>query len=81
MADPTLEAPVLARIQRLVADEHELRNKRSLNASEKEQLEATEVELDQCWDLLRQRRALREMGQSPNAAHIRPAGVVEKYKG
>ena len=81
MEDPTLEAPVFAKIQRLVADEHGLRNKRSLNASEKEQLAATEVELDQCWDLLRQRRALREMGQSPNDAHIRPADVVEKYKG
>ena len=81
MDDPTLEAPVFAKIQRLVAEEHELRNKRALNASEKEQLEATEVELDQCWDLLRQRRALREMGQSPNNAHVRPTNVVEKYEG
>jgi uncharacterized protein DUF2630 len=81
MEDPTLEAPMFAKIQRLVAEEHELRSKRSLNAAEKEQLAAAEVELDQCWDLLRQRRALREMGQSPADAHVRPAEVVEKYEG
>jgi hypothetical protein len=39
-----------------------------------------EVELDQCWDLLRQRRARREFGQDPNDARVRPASVVERYK-
>ena len=81
MDDPAREAPVLARIQRLVADEHALRNKASLNAAEKDQLAAMEVDLDQCWDLLRQRRALREMGRSPAGAQVRPAEVVEKYEG
>jgi hypothetical protein len=38
------------------------------------------VELDQCWDLLRQRRALRDAGQDPNRARVRPASVVEKYE-
>jgi hypothetical protein len=38
------------------------------------------VELDQYWDLLRQRRALREFGADPDRAHLRPASVVEKYK-
>jgi hypothetical protein len=81
MDDPAREAPVLARIQRLVADEHTLRNKASLDQVEKDQLAALEVDLDQCWDLLRQRRALREMGRSPDAAHARPPDVVEKYEG
>jgi hypothetical protein len=81
MEDATREAPVLARIQRLVAEEHALRNKETLSPVEKDQLAAVEIDLDQCWDLLRQRRALREMGRSPDAAHVRPAGVVEKYEG
>jgi len=81
MEDLTQEAPVLQRIQRLVAEENVLRTKPSLDASEKEQLAAAEVELDQCWDLLRQRRALRETGLSPAGAHVRPAEVVEKYEG
>jgi hypothetical protein len=81
MEDAAREAPVLARIQRLVAEEHTLRSRSSLNDLEKDQLSAIEVDLDQCWDLLRQRRALREFGQSPDAAHVRPAEVVEKYEG
>jgi len=43
-------------------------------------LEETKVELDQCWDLLRQRDARREFGQDPNEAKIRPASVVERYQ-
>ncbi len=39
------------------------------------------VELDQCWDLLRQRRALREFGRDPGEAEVRPPSVVEKYTG
>ena len=81
MVDSTQEAPVLTHIQRLVAEEHALRNKGSLSAVEKEQLAALEIDLDQCWDLLRQRRALREFGGSPSEAHVRPADVVEKYEG
>lgn len=81
MEEKSAEAPVLSRIQRLVAEEHNLRNKSTLNAAEKDQLAVIEVDLDQCWDLLRQRRALREFGQSPDAAHVRPAEVVEKYEG
>jgi hypothetical protein len=81
MEEKGAENPVLSRIQRLVAEEHNLRNKPTLNAAEKDQLAVIEVDLDQCWDLLRQRRALREFGQSPDAAHVRPADVVEKYEG
>jgi hypothetical protein len=39
-----------------------------------------EVQLDQCWDLLRQRRARRDAGQDPDAAEVRPEGVVEHYQ-
>jgi len=81
MEEQSVEAPVLSRIQRLVAEEHNLRNKSALNEAEKDQLVSIEVDLDRCWDLLRQRRALREFGQSPDAAHVRPAEVVEKYEG
>jgi len=81
MEDAAGDAPVLVRVQRLVAEEQALRNKASLDPSEKQELAALEVDLDQCWDLLRQRRALREMGQSTAAAHVRPAAVVEKYEG
>jgi len=38
------------------------------------------VGLDQCWDLLRQRRALREAGRDPSAAHVREPEVVERYE-
>jgi hypothetical protein len=43
-------------------------------------LQEIKVELDQCWDLLRQRDARREFGQDPNKAKVRPASVVERYK-
>ena len=43
-------------------------------------IDALKVELDQCWDLLRQRRALREFGRDPDQAAVRPAAVVEKYE-
>jgi hypothetical protein len=81
MEETSTEASVLSRIQRLVADEHNLRNKPALDEAEKDQLASLEIDLDRCWDLLRQRRALREFGQSPDAAHVRPAEVVEKYEG
>jgi hypothetical protein len=43
-------------------------------------LEKVKVELDQCWDLLRQRRALRDFGLDPNKAEVRPPQVVENYE-
>jgi hypothetical protein len=72
---------VLTHIQRLVAEEHRLFERGSLDATEARRLAAVQVELDQCWDLLRQRRALRETGHPANEAHVRPASVVEKYEG
>jgi hypothetical protein len=61
--------------QRLRADEVG----RGLSDEEREQLRATEVELDRLWDLLRQRRARREAGLDPDEATERPADTVEGY--
>ena len=68
---------VLAHIQRLVAEEHRLQQAPDGG----KRLTDVQVELDQCWDLLRQRRALRETGGDPSQAHARPAEVVKKYIG
>lgn len=51
-----------------------------LEAAEQQRLEAVRVELDQCYDLLRQRRARREAGLDPDAAHVRSRDVVEHYQ-
>jgi len=70
-------------IEQLVSEEHDLYDRvgeGGLNADEHNRLESIKVSLDQCWDLLRQRRALRESGQDPEAAHVRPAEVVERYE-
>jgi Protein of unknown function (DUF2630) len=81
MEDQANDAGVLKHIQELIAEEHGLFQKRSLDAGEHRRLSAVEVELDQCWDLLRQRRALRETGRDEGEARVRPANVVEKYLG
>jgi hypothetical protein len=72
---------ILHHIQRLVDDEHRLLAKGGLDEHEKAALDRTKVELDQCWDLLRQRRARREFGKNPDDAGVRSATVVEKYEG
>jgi len=81
MADQLNEATVLNHIQKLVGEEHQLFERASLDDVETRRLAAIQVELDQCWDLLRQRRALRETGRDANEAHVRPPEVVEKYVG
>jgi hypothetical protein len=74
---------ILAEVNLLVAEERELRAKvqhREIDETEEHQrLRAVEVQLDQCWDLLRQRRALRETGQDPDQAQVRPPDQVEGY--
>jgi hypothetical protein len=75
------EHKVLAHIQDLVAEEHRLLGQTELAPAEHDRLAHVQVELDQCWDLLRQRRALRETGGDPEQAHIRPPDIVEKYVG
>jgi hypothetical protein len=80
MADQDLDRPVRNHIEHLVKEEHRLREAKSLSDPDHKRLEAIQVELDQCWDLLRQRRALREFGDDPDQARVRPADVVEKYE-
>jgi len=71
------------RIEELVAEEHELYDRAaqgSLSESEHRRLDSIKVGLDQCWDLLRQRRALREAGRDPGVANVRDPDVVERYE-
>jgi hypothetical protein len=80
MSDQNLDAPARKHIEDLVKEEHRLRAEDSLSPADHHRLEAIQVELDQCWDLLRQRRALREFGRDPDQARVRPAGIVENYE-
>lgn len=77
----TTDQTVLRHIEQLVAEEKALYHKGAISDSEKERLTALNVELDRYWDLLRQRRALREFGRNPDDAEVRPARTVENYKG
>ena len=78
---------IAGRIEKLVAEEKELRRREQADRQDEEGLEADrermralEVELDRCWDLLRQRRAKEEFGQDPDEAAARDAGTVENYR-
>ena len=75
----------LSRINKLVAEEKALREQLQhgeiSESEENKRLRQLEIELDQCWDLLRQRRALRETGGDPREAAVRPADEVEGYLG
>ena len=81
MTQHTTDETVLAHIERLVTEEKKLYAKGEVSDSERERLGQINVELDRCWDLLRQRRALREFGRNPDDAEVRPAKTVENYKG
>jgi Protein of unknown function (DUF2630) len=74
------DSKVLQRIMKLVEMEKSLYSKSDLNADEKQRLHHLEVELDQCWDLLRQRRALQDVGKNPDEAKVRPPDIVENYE-
>jgi hypothetical protein len=70
-------------IEQLVSEEHQLWNRESSGQAsddDRRRLEAVKVSLDQCWDLLRQRRALREDGGNPDDAQVRNESVVENYR-
>jgi hypothetical protein len=74
---------ILNRINQLVQEEHDLLSQEEqgeITDPGNERMRALEVTLDQCWDLLRQRRARREFGADPDEAHVRSAEVVEHYK-
>jgi hypothetical protein len=74
---------IVARINKLVEEEHQLEQThvgRGLSPPDTERLRSLEVQLDQCWDLLRQRRARREYGQDPDEAMVRDPNTVERYQ-
>jgi hypothetical protein len=67
------------RINELIDAEHQLRGASEHSPDDRARLRELEESLDQCWDLLRQRRAHREFGQDPGEAHSRPVTEVEGY--
>ena len=77
------DSDILARIREMVDAEHELRRTMQENPGEisdaPKRLHDLEAALDQCWDLLRQRRAHREFAQDPNESQTRPREQVERY--
>ena len=78
------DAQIHGSIEKLVAEEHELWDKEAAGTAtdeDRNRLEAIGVSLDQSWDYLRQRRALREAGRDPDAADVRAPQVVENYEG
>jgi hypothetical protein len=77
----TTDKNVLGHIEELVNEEKKLYAQGTMSDAERDRLTKINVELDRCWDLLRQRRALREYGRDPDEAEVRPAKVVENYKG
>jgi hypothetical protein len=81
MTQHTTDTAVLADIGRLVEEEKKLWAQDAVSDADRDRLAKIGVELDRCWDLLRQRRGLREFGRDPDQAEIRPAKTVENYKG
>jgi hypothetical protein len=79
----TSERSILNHIDELVAEEHQLRSRHrggeGLSDAERDRMGELEVQLDQAWDLLRQRRARAEFGDDPQGASERPPGEVETY--
>ncbi|HET6708311.1 DUF2630 family protein [Amycolatopsis sp.] len=77
------DGEILGRIDELIAEEHELRARSvgvGLSGGDKDRLTAVEQQLDQCWDLLRQRRAKAEFHENPDDAAARPVSEVESYR-
>ncbi len=81
MAKPAKDASVFAHIEALVAEEHRLFEHGELSDEQNKRLGEVQIELDRYWDLLRQRRALREYGREPSEAHERDPDTVKKYIG
>lgn len=70
---------ILNHITELVEEEHRLRADTEAAGGHAERIKHLEEQLDQCWDLLRQRRAKREFGEDPDSAQVRDVGTVERY--
>ena len=80
MASDNKDQSVLNHIDDLVKEEERLYAQKELSDGDREKLARLKVQLDQCWDLLRQRRALREFGEDPDKAKVRPSKIVENYE-
>ncbi len=80
MKDEAEDQSVLKHIQQLAAEEHRLFAHEALTDADRARLAKINIELDQCWDLLRQRQALQDAGRNPNEAHVRPPEIVEDYE-
>ncbi|HYB02798.1 MAG TPA: DUF2630 family protein [Ktedonobacteraceae bacterium] len=77
------DTEILKHITELVNEEHQLMNQAEgigLTDEEETRMKALEVSLDQCWDLLRQRRARRNAGLNPDEAEVRDPNIVEHYQ-
>ena len=77
------DAELVHRINELAEEEHRLERSHAaqpLSDDDHARLRGIEVALDQCWDLLRQRRARRAIGQDPDEAAVRPPDIVENYQ-
>ena len=81
MEDAGKDMAAIGHIQKLAAEEHKLFESKTRTDADTKRLKHLQVQLDQCWDLLRQRRAARETGHDPKDAQLRPPNVVENYKG
>jgi hypothetical protein len=73
------EKDILGRISSLVDEEHKLREGTDHTDDQRSRMNELEAQLDQCWDLLRQRRAKRQYGEDPDEAEPRPEPQVERY--
>jgi hypothetical protein len=73
------ETDILSRIHSLVDEEHQLRETGQHTEEQRARITKLETDLDQCWDLLRQRRAKRQYDENPDEATVRPESTVEGY--
>ena len=80
MAETTPDNSVLSHITKLTEREEYFYGKENLTDQDVKELHKIKIELDQYWDLLRQRRALRDAGENPNQAELRSSDQVENYE-
>ena len=74
------DVKIVNHIKQLTEEEEHLYAKGNLSDNEVKRLHQMKIELDQCWDLLRQRQALRDAGKNPSSAKVRPPDIVENYE-
>lgn len=80
LGDVMKDKSIIKYIEQLIEEEQNMYSKEDIENKERDRLNKIKVELDQCWDLLRQRRALRNAGQNPDDAKTRDSDTVENYK-